>query len=72
MVRLREEVLVLSQEYCGEVCAIELKMPIAGSGCSGSTVARAGAICRHHRNDPIVGKEDEIVQIARRDRPEYG
>jgi hypothetical protein len=44
----------------------------SGSGCSGSAVVRAGAICRHHRNDPIVGKVDEIVQIARRDRPEYG
>ena len=64
VVRLREEVLVLPGGICGQVCAVELKMPIAGSGCSGSTVARAGAICRHDRNDPIVREVDEIVQIA--------
>src|SRR6266478_5012396 len=71
VVRLPEEVLVVSREYAAKSVQSKRKMPIAGSGCSGSTVARAGAICRHHRNDPIVGKVDEIVKIARRDRPEY-
>ncbi len=54
------------------VCAVELKIPIAESGWSGSAVARAGAIRRHRGNNPIVGTIDEIVQIARRDRAEYG
>jgi hypothetical protein len=72
VVRVREELLVLCQEYvrrnrCGRTeDARRRKL-----GCFGLLVERSGGICGHHRNDPISREVNEIVQIARRDRPEY-
>jgi hypothetical protein len=40
--------------------------------CFGSMGKRAGGICCHSRDDPIVRTIDQIVQIAGRDGPEYG
>src|SRR5229473_6044332 len=31
-----------------------------------------GGMCCHRRDDPIVRAEDQIVQVAGRDGPEYG
>src|SRR5258706_11728806 len=33
---------------------------------------RRGGMCCHRRDDPIVRAEDQIVQVAGRDGPEYG
>src|SRR5229473_2552009 len=33
---------------------------------------RGGGMCCHRRDDPVVCAVDQIVQVARRDGPEYG
>jgi hypothetical protein len=53
----------MRRSLCGRTC-------LSPESIAGSTVARAGAICRHDRNDRMVRRVDEIAQIARRDRPD--
>jgi hypothetical protein len=55
VVRVREELLVLSQEYVRRnLCGRTEDARRRKLGCFGLLVERSGAICRHHRNDPIV------------------